>query len=514
MSEMAPKTQNQTQEQILDPAQEQEQAVEHERSRIATATEVGYYAALGAIADYRMNRAGKRMEKQDHKLALTEDLGGLALVGARIGIPTVSGESATPRGFLERRKGKRIDRVMQKKKVADIYSYRATNIFGPTESLTGMNDRERKSAKKDIRKQTRKGTLLAGEARMAKLKVDATPLKLGEEYHKRTGKKAAKHNKKLGKLLDTDKIAKKRDRAIGQIQEHQARSTKFSSQRETLRSTAASMTVPRPRPEVYDWAKEEPAERPKIYDWAKEEAEPSPFTQAPNAEDMVVSSYVNAEGKPMLQHTELATEIARLAATGDRVRMEQATKAYWDAARDYARKHADNGGKVMQEAKEFIERSRLELEKTALKQGFAEIKPVPEENSTQEKLEDMNEIGRALDKRVGQRLANELREAGDISWEQRKKLTQYVVDGVIAEHLGIDRELLGDPEFIPLVQKLDSAMSRAHNEYQRKSNERNKEQGRQDSRQGGRKPAQRRPATARNKAADSYEELLKTVPNA
>ncbi len=99
---------------------------------------------------------------------------------------------------------------------------------------------------------------------------------------------------------------------------------------------------------------------------ANEGGTPAPATtelSAPNAaEDMVVSSYVNAEGKPLIEVNDLVDELDQLAEAGDADRFEQAAQALWYAARAEARRTGNP--ELMDTTKRTIEEHRAELSDT------------------------------------------------------------------------------------------------------------------------------------------------------
>jgi len=92
---------------------------------------------------------------------------------------------------------------------------------------------------------------------------------------------------------------------------------------------------------------------------------------APNAEGLVISSYVNAEGKPLTSNIELAVEMHRLVESGDTAGLEKAAMALWSAARSEAIRLGNPA--IMQDIKNFIDRSRLEIVQNNRPTGTASV---------------------------------------------------------------------------------------------------------------------------------------------
>lgn len=173
-----------------------------------------YHGWSAAIAERRVMLAGSTMERMEHKNALYSDLGALALTGERTETATASGEPAMPRTSTERFFDKQLDRHSLEKARADTYAYRAQTVFGPRESLTGMNNDDRQENRQRLQDQVQKGQMLAGEARVWSTRVGAEPLKFGETMHNISGEKQRKAGKKIDLLIKQPVIAAHRDKRL------------------------------------------------------------------------------------------------------------------------------------------------------------------------------------------------------------------------------------------------------------------------------------------------------------
>ncbi len=229
------------------------------------------------IAEIRMVRAAKTMERMDHKEALYNDLGHLALGEQRVAsgfigplrqrqfraYRTASNSFAMPRTFVERSMDRRIDKISHQKSVADTIAYRdqmiygqstkqpdfyirertaerifgksrigdipavaigehvSTTMFGAPE-LEGMSKNEKRLAKARVSARARHGEITASEVKIEKLKIDATRMKLGEQSHKTHHKLQRNADKRLRNNTNQEFVSRWRDtrrkHAIGRIQ--------------------------------------------------------------------------------------------------------------------------------------------------------------------------------------------------------------------------------------------------------------------------------------------------------
>jgi len=166
-------------------------------------SQVAYHGLASAVAEKRMERSGSTMERMDHKHALYYDIGKRALGAIDIEpASTVSNEPAKPRTWLERRGStyldKKIDKRNFKKSKADTYSWRAEQIHGKRNDLSGTARREKRQEVFKTKIQGWSGEITAREARLRQSEINATSPKIGEHQHKRVGK----DNKKITEKLD------------------------------------------------------------------------------------------------------------------------------------------------------------------------------------------------------------------------------------------------------------------------------------------------------------------------
>ena len=151
------------------------------------------FSGLGqVVAEHRLNRAAKTVEKMEHKTALYKGLGEVAL-------HTSEPENLEhrPQTLTERFRDSRLDKKSHKAAVANVYAYRAKVTFGPENTQYGVAPKTRRQEKRNIIRARKNGELLAVEARVAKLKVDAKPLQLGKGSHDLATKNSKHANKVL-----------------------------------------------------------------------------------------------------------------------------------------------------------------------------------------------------------------------------------------------------------------------------------------------------------------------------
>ncbi len=84
------------------------------------------------------------------------------------------------------------------------------------------------------------------------------------------------------------------------------------------------------------------------------------FEAPTSAESMVVGSYVNQEGKPILEANELFKEVERMRLAGDRERFDLATEALWASARQVAITSGDDTNWTI--ANQFIGRKKSQFD--------------------------------------------------------------------------------------------------------------------------------------------------------
>jgi len=205
--------------------------------------QAAYHDVRATIARRGMDRAGATMERMDHKDALYADIGSMVLTGELSGdidtsgekqaAETVSGRPAKPRTLYEKFIDSRIDRKLQKKQDADILMYRKNKIFGNSHTMEGVSTKTKKDQNRKVNHLRPRGHLTAREARIEKNKINAQPMRLGQEMHNRMTKTSDKANRKLKNALDSPAAAhrrnRRREKAIERIKKYHRKAEEHRS---------------------------------------------------------------------------------------------------------------------------------------------------------------------------------------------------------------------------------------------------------------------------------------------
>lgn len=166
----------------------------------------------------RMHRAGKKMEKLDHKIALYDDLGKLALTGTRGQSLTRDGELAMPRTKAERMAAKRIHNQSKKIRLA-----KGRLKSQQTFEVKGMSEREKQKAIRKVKSQVRKGEMLHGEAEKQINDIIYNKTAYNTRNVNRASTAVASEERALNSLASgrkkQEKRRQKRDEAVYDIQD-------------------------------------------------------------------------------------------------------------------------------------------------------------------------------------------------------------------------------------------------------------------------------------------------------
>lgn len=184
---------------------------------VGDVSKIALFGIRASIANVRMKRAGNTMAEMDYKVALQTDAMNNAYGNNEPPAPTITGTPARPRNRKERMADMMFDKKLQKQLDAEAYAYRAQKIYGHKDHLPGMNKTERKVARREIR---RDHSLNASEKRMAKLKVNAAPVKYGDLRHKQVARASEKIDNTINRI--TKRPVARQRRAVGTIQEQHA----------------------------------------------------------------------------------------------------------------------------------------------------------------------------------------------------------------------------------------------------------------------------------------------------
>lgn len=208
------------------------------------------------ISSRREGSAGDRMERMEHKDALYNDLGALAITGKRTVSPTASGREAMPRNFLERFIDKRMENRSYKKSFAAVEVYRAQKVFGDPGINSGLTRSERRNGKlgltpaeriarpelvgtRALNESARKGQITARERRQITNRIGAVKVNHGALSHKLAGEQIAKTSKSLKRAttqpVSTIWRAARRNIAVEDIQQHHAKANKHRERQKKLR---------------------------------------------------------------------------------------------------------------------------------------------------------------------------------------------------------------------------------------------------------------------------------------
>lgn len=187
-----------------------------------------YHGVRAFISQKRMERAGNRMERMDHKDALYDDLGEMAVTRRRepeTPANTANGERVMPRTFAERWMDRKIDKRGLKKSVADTYAYRARKIYGAEDDPNaGLDKTQKRLRRAGVSYSAHKGRLTTTEARVKKHEIGATRVRHGKDMHKQTRIGVEKTGRKLDRSVDQPILSYwrnwRRNRAIESIKKH------------------------------------------------------------------------------------------------------------------------------------------------------------------------------------------------------------------------------------------------------------------------------------------------------
>lgn len=147
-------------------------------------------------AHKRMERAGRRMEKLEHRQALLKDIGQLALTGTRGTTETASGKPATARTFGEKRAIKKIEKRAAKIMRAKADKWRV-DLYGRT---IGKSKSDKKAARSEIKRKVRNGEMTHRRAKLEKKKINKSPPEKNK-YLRKAEKALNKHTKKLERKI-------------------------------------------------------------------------------------------------------------------------------------------------------------------------------------------------------------------------------------------------------------------------------------------------------------------------
>lgn len=220
--------------------------------------QVAYHQSKIEAAERRIDRAGIRMERLDHKIALYADLGERAIMGfVKEPHPIASREPITtetrarPRTRVEQNIDRNMVRIAMKNPFARSDMRLANTINNPSRP----NDRKRRHQMRAIDYAEKTGLMDADEARQAKTAVKAKPLNHGAKFHKSSSKEVNKRNKKalrtlhgIGGWRESHRYSA-RDKAIGAIQTNHAQAEKHRIALERLLGAPEDVG---PRPYDYE----------------------------------------------------------------------------------------------------------------------------------------------------------------------------------------------------------------------------------------------------------------------
>jgi hypothetical protein len=217
------------------------QKLQEDLSRAIDPAAIVVSGVRGWVARKKMERAGNRMEKMEHKLALYGHIGEVATQGSssileRNGAKRTIGEPHA-RSFIERHMDKKVNEKDRKQFAAKLYYERDRRNSGTYKSnLVGNVSKSATNARKrDINKSYKAGNMSASQRNLELLQADSSPNSsqfIETNYQRRV------RNKLNSSTLQERKIAeqtfmqahrtKAQARSVSKIQKYHAKAEKFA----------------------------------------------------------------------------------------------------------------------------------------------------------------------------------------------------------------------------------------------------------------------------------------------
>lgn len=191
-----------------------------------------YHGLKAAIADKRAEWAGNRMEKMEHKDALYTDLGNLAIRGERTVSDTASGNTAMPRTRVERFMDRRLSRQSEKKRLADYDQAITMKYFGFEGNLSSKTKKDKRQELRQIKRQQKRGELLASEALDKAQRTRAEHKRLGKDMFVNARSRQIRKAENLEDMTKQPVLSRwrnwRRNEAIKDVQRHRRRANKHN----------------------------------------------------------------------------------------------------------------------------------------------------------------------------------------------------------------------------------------------------------------------------------------------
>lgn len=173
----------------------------------------------------RMEQAGSRMERHEHRQALYQDIGNLALRRTASRSETASGQPAKVRNHTERRAAKKIEKRAEAVRQAEA-NVRTMDLY---EKYDGMSRQDKKDSQRVIKERVKNGEVTRRQAKLDKKYVRKAP-----STNTALGRKLGVAQQRFDRTLKTAKL---RDAALNsrdQIQDNWHRSQEHQAKLDAM----------------------------------------------------------------------------------------------------------------------------------------------------------------------------------------------------------------------------------------------------------------------------------------